>query len=144
MLSQRVDFIKPRRKVTKVFIHCSASDNLKHDNVATIERWHKERGFDGIGYHFYIDKLGQRFKGRDIEKTPSAQKGHNTGSIAICLGGLDNFTELQKGSFKDFCLQIKKALPNITFHGHCEVSPKSCPNFDYKTLLNLKEGKIIC
>ena len=26
---------------------------------------------------------------------------------------------------------------NITFHGHCEVSNKTCPVFNYKNVLNL-------
>ncbi len=143
-MAEKVNYSKPKRAIDRVFIHCSASDNPKHDNVETIRQWHKERGWSDIGYHFYIDKLGQRFKGRDIEKIPAAQVGHNKGSIAICLGGLNNFTELQKGSLVILCEQINKAHNgDITFHGHCEVSPKTCPNFDYKTLLKLNKGKII-
>lgn len=141
MMATRVNFSKPSRKVTKVFIHCSASDNPKHDNVETIDRWHKERGWAGIGYHYYIDKLGQRFIGRDIEKIPAAQKGHNTGSIAICLGGLNDFSELQIGSLRVMLKQINTAYNgNVTFHGHREVeNSKSCPNFSYKELLNLND-----
>lgn len=137
-MNERADFVKPKRSVDKVFIHCSASDNPKHDNVATIRKWHKERGFSDIGYHFYIDKLGQRFEGRSLEIIPAAQKGHNTGSIAICLGGLEQFSELQFGSLKALCKQIKAALPKVTFHGHCEVEKnKTCPVFDYRKILGL-------
>jgi len=90
----RITFTKPKREVTRVFLHCSASDNPKHDNIKTIAQWHLAR-FKGIGYHFYIDKVGRQFIGRDIEKVPAAQEGHNTGTIAICCGGLADFTELQ-------------------------------------------------
>lgn len=81
-------FKKPRRRVNRVFLHCSASDVPAHDNVATIRRWHLARGFSDIGYHFFIHKNGKISKGRNIEKTPAAQRKNNTGTIAICLHGL--------------------------------------------------------
>lgn len=140
----RITFSKPKRTIKRVFLHCSASDNPSHDNIKTIEAWHKERGFTNIGYHFYIDKLGRQFKGRDIEKTPAAQVGHNMATIAICLGGLKDFNLLQLDSLKRLCEDIKAKLPHVTFHGHCEVSAKSCPVYDYKKLLNLNEkGQMI-
>jgi N-acetylmuramoyl-L-alanine amidase. len=135
---QKMRFLKPKREVNIVFIHCSASDNANHDNVETIKQWHKERGFNDIGYHYYINKKGMMFMGRDIEKTPAAQEGYNTGSIAICLGGLNKFTLEQFQSLKDLCREINKAYGgNITFHGHCEVSSKLCPNFEYRKVLSL-------
>jgi N-acetylmuramoyl-L-alanine amidase len=128
---------KPERAVDKVFIHCSASDNPAHDNVETIRSWHKQRGFNDIGYHFYINKQGVVLKGRAMEKIPAAQAGHNKGSVAICLGGLNHFSQEQFFSLKKLCAEIKKLLPHVTFHGHCEVSNKTCPNFDYKKILGL-------
>lgn len=128
-------FAKPKRAVNKVFIHCSASDNAAHDNIKTIKSWHLARGFNDIGYHYYIDKIGIVHNGRSVELTPAAQSGHNKGTIAICLGGLNHFSEAQFFSLKKLCAEIKQALPKITFHGHCEVSAKTCPNFDYKKVL---------
>lgn len=123
-----------------VVIHCSASDNPEHDNPETITSWHIERGFDGIGYNNLITKDGTNHKGRDINKTPAAQKGHNTGSIAICLSGLHIFTEAQIDTLIEFCHQINKAYDGkITFHGHCEFSNKTCPVFDYKAVLKLDD-----
>lgn len=139
-------FIKPRRPVSKVYIHCSASDNPDHDNAATIDAWHKANGWAGIGYHFFIRKDGLVEIGRDIEKTPAAQGGHNRGTIAICLHGLkkNKFTKEQFASLGDLCKQINEAYRGgMTFHGHCEVSAKTCPVFDYGKVLNLDaRGKI--
>lgn len=137
-------FTRPKRKVNKVYIHCSDSDRSSHDNVDTIRGWHKERGWSDIGYHFFINKGGSILEGRDIERIPSAQKGHNTGSIAICVSGKSKFTQDQFDSLFTFCKQISKFYNGkITFHGHCEVSHKKCPVFDYKTVLNLdKTGNI--
>ena len=136
-------FNKPKRKVTKVFIHCSASDNTSHD-LEAIRQWHFARGFRDIGYHFVITKYGEIQKGRNLEWIPAAQKGHNAGSIAICVCGLKTFTKESLESLVELCKEINKSHKNITFHGHCEVNPnKTCPVFDYKALLNLnKNGKM--
>jgi len=136
----RTIFKKPKRRVDRVFIHCSASDNPKHDNVATIRRWHLARGFSDIGYHFFIHKNGKISKGRNIEKTPAAQRGNNSGTIAICLHGLqkEKFTNAQFKAIQAISIDINNAYyKNISFHGHKEVSAKACPVFDYKKVLNL-------
>ena len=133
-------FQLPKRKIEKVFIHCSASDRAEDDNVKTINEWHLARGFSGIGYNYYIDKQGRIWTGRDIERIPAAQSGHNTGSIAICCGGKSFFSAAQFLSLENMCRVISQAYKGkITFHGHCEVSSKTCPNFDYRNVLGLDE-----
>lgn len=139
-------FVKPRRSINRVFIHCSASDNPEHDNVATMDRWHKGRGWSGVGYHFFIRKDGTVERGRDINKIPAAQRGHNTDTIAICLHGLEKskFTVKQKSALIGLCQQINdQCSPYVTFHGHNEVANKACPVIDYKSVLNLNsDGKM--
>lgn len=139
-------FKKPKRSVTKVFIHCSASDRPSHDNAGTIHQWHLQRGWSGIGYHFFIKKNGILQRARDLERVPAAQAGHNIRSIAICLHGLkkDKFTDAQFETLRKLCNAINKEYgQRITFHGHCEVSSKSCPVFDYKKVLGLdKKGRL--
>lgn len=126
------------REVDRVFLHCSASDNPAHDSVAVIDRWHRERGFDEIGYHYFIKGDGTIEECRNLEKTPASQKGHNKGTISICVHGLTKFTQAQLDAVRRLCLGIN-AEYKVTFHGHCEVSAKSCPVFDYRKLLNLDE-----
>ena len=137
-------FNKPNRSVDRVFIHCSASDNPDHDDVSVIRQWHLDRGWSDIGYHFFIRKDGTVQYGRNIERTPAAQKGHNTGSIAICCHGLDEFkfTRDQFRSLFNLCDEIDSDYnQNITFHAHNEVNPnKTCPVFDVKQVLNLDDA----
>lgn len=137
-------FIKPKRKVNKIFLHCSAFDKPSHDNIAIITKWHTDkkprgRGWRYVGYHFFIRKDGTIEEGRNLELIPAAQKGYNTGSIAICLSGLskEKFTQNQFDSLKELCQQISNAY-KVTFHGHNEVNNiKTCPVFNYKQILNL-------
>ena len=138
--SVTVTFTKPKRAVSRVFLHCSASDSPAHDDVAVMDKWHRERGFAEVGYHYFITKKGVLQIGRDIEKTPAAQQGHNTGTIAICLHGLKaaNFTALQFTVLYLLCQKINAAYGGkVTFHGHKEVAAKDCPVFNYRHVLKL-------
>jgi N-acetylmuramoyl-L-alanine amidase len=134
-------FIKPEREIDRVFLHCSASSNKNHDDVSVIRGWHEERGWSDIGYHFFIKFDGTLQNGRDIERTPAAQRGHNVGTIAICLHGLkeEDFTEKQFETLRLLCRVIHLEIPLVTFHGHCEVAAKACPVFAYHDVLNLDE-----
>lgn len=137
---------KPKRIIDRVFIHCSASDNPKHDDVSVIKEWHLARvpPFSDVGYHFFIKSNGEVQRGRDINITPAAQEGNNAHTIAICLHGLTTFTDDQFESLRGLCSVIHAWFPKVTFHGHCEVSSKSCPVFDYKQVLNLdKDGRLL-
>jgi N-acetylmuramoyl-L-alanine amidase len=129
-------FVKPRRAVSRVFVHCTASE--RDTTVGEIRRWHKQRGWSDIGYHYVIRRDGRIQDGRPIEKIPAAQRGHNTGSIAIVLNGLHRFTIEQTQALAAFCMQIDDAYGHaITFHGHNEVANKACPVFDYRKVLRL-------
>ena len=133
-------YCKPKRLIKRVFIHCSASDHRHHDDVSVMDRWHRQRGWTGVGYHFFIRKDGLIQQGRPLERTPAAQRKHNRYTVAICLHGLsdDLFTEHQFRSLRNLSKQIKlQHNNNITFHGHCEVAAKTCPVFDYKSVLEL-------
>lgn len=132
------------RKVNRVFIHCSASDRAEDDDISVIRRWHttpdpkdKSKPWPDVGYHFFIKQDGTLQQGRNIEITPSTQKGNNNGTIAICCSGLTTFSQAQFKSLKELCHAIRTNLPGVTFHGHCEVSTKTCPVFDYKSVLSL-------
>jgi peptidoglycan hydrolase-like protein with peptidoglycan-binding domain len=133
-------FEKPKRTVNRVFVHCSASDKPEDDDIEVIRQWHLARGFDDVGYHFFIHKSGLISSGRPLEKIPSAQESHNIGTIAICLHGykIENFTTAQYNALRKLCAQINTAyFARISFHGHCEVADKSCPIFNYVQVLKL-------
>ena len=134
------------RDIKKIIVHCSATKEGKAFNVADITRWHKQRGFATIGYHWVVLLDGTIQQGR-AEMTMGAHcKGHNANSIGICyIGGLDENgkskdtrTPEQKKSLLELLKRLKKDYPNATIHGHREFANKDCPCFDakneYKTL----------
>ena len=142
-MTQKHTFRKPGRDVHSVFLHCSASDHAHHDNIKTMKTWHLQRGFNGVGYHYFIRKDGTLEVGRPIDNIPAAQSGHNKGSIAICCHGLEKskFTTQQFKRVRELCEEIQAAYSprKLKFRGHKEVSTKSCPVYDYKAVLNLDD-----
>lgn len=135
-----IEFAPPSRLVDTVFVHCSASDRPEHDDVSVMREWHLDKNWSDVGYHYFIQRDGEIQQGRPLLRIPAAQKGHNTGTIAICLHGLreDLFTADQFNSLRDLCASIDDSyMKSIRFRGHCEVAAKSCPVFDYQTVLGL-------
>ena len=75
----------PRRKETnRVTFHHSASD---FGDAETIHKWHTERGFACIGYHFVITKDGTIEHGRKLQLVGAHNAGRNADSIGVCVIG---------------------------------------------------------
>lgn len=87
---------------TKAVIHHTASHDV---SVWTINKWHKARGFNEIGYHYLIRKNGTIEKGRDINKKGAHAKGRNH-YIGIALTGYDKFTDAQILALKSLIQQL--------------------------------------
>ena len=134
------------RNIKHLVIHCSDSPQGRGDNAATIHRWHTEKGWDGIGYHYVILENGEVEAGRP-EYWPGAHvRGHNASSIGICLIGNGVYTIKQYKSLGCLLLRLKERYENAKIVGHDELdSRKDCPCFDVQGWLKgtcfLKEVK---
>jgi len=124
------------RKINRLIIHASATPNERAVTASDIDRWHKERGWKGIGYHNVIQRNGVIEPGRPLKDIGAHVAGHNRDSIGVCLIGagvaLSDFTEAQKASLRRLRKELEAQFPNITTHGHREYANKSCPGFDIK------------
>ena len=127
------------RKIDEIIIHCSATAEGKDFNAADIDRWHKQRGFKKIGYHYVIKLDGTIEKGRGLEEVGAHCLNHNKNSIGICyIGGLasdnktpkDTRTTEQKKALWKLIVELLIKYPNATIHGHREFANKACPCFD--------------
>ena len=73
-----------------IIIHCSATRAGQDFTATDIDRWHRQRGFRSIGYHFVIRLDGTIEPGRDVALDGAHCTGWNHRSIGICyIGGLD-------------------------------------------------------
>ena len=124
-----------------IIIHCSAS---KFGNAAEITRWHLERKFSTIGYHFVIlnGQIGavKYYKwfdgaietGRPIDddkwfepdEVGAHTLGHNN-CVGICLiGESNNFTTKQIESLKLLLSVLKKQFGDIKVYQHSDFEVK--------------------
>jgi N-acetyl-anhydromuramyl-L-alanine amidase AmpD len=122
----------------KVIIHCSATPNGRNDQAEDIHRWHKDRGWDGIGYHYVITVDGKLQNGRPEYWTGSHAKGHNTGSIGICMIGTDEYNLDQWAILDKLLRKLCCKYNDLKIIGHNEISDKECPGFDVQWWLNNK------
>ena len=127
------------REINKIIVHCSATREGENFEVADIRKWHLARGFNDIGYHFYIDLYGEIHKGRDISKIGAHCKGHNRNSIGICYcGGVeadgktpkDTRLDCQKEALTAVLRTLKAMFPNAVIHSHNDFANKACPSFN--------------
>ncbi|MDE6100159.1 MAG: N-acetylmuramoyl-L-alanine amidase, partial [Paramuribaculum sp.] len=124
------------RKINRIIIHCTATKAGRKTTVAEIDRWHRARGFRGIGYHYVVYLDGEIARGRDESVAGAHCKGYNADSIGVCyVGGLDGSgkpadtrTSAQKKSLVDLIVRLKKRFPSATVHGHNDFAAKAWPS----------------
>ena len=126
------------RTINEIIIHCSATKEGNKISAATIDRWHKDRGWRCIGYHYVVRIDGSIEYGRPVQDIGAHVKGRNKNSIGVCyIGGLDadmepkdTRTRDQKESLLYLLKTLKRLHPDATIHGHREFANKACPCFD--------------
>lgn len=126
--------------ITTIVIHCADSDNPDHDDISVIDKWHRERGWDSVGYHFFIKKNGVRQVGRPIGTVGAHVEGHNSHTIGICMSGGKYFTANQASALMALLNElldhpllrstVKGIVPHYAFNPH-----KTCPNFEWSLIL---------
>ena len=142
-------------RVDTVVVHVTDSS---FGNVDTIDKWHKENGWNMIGYHFLItncfptvqdlrDKSPDIFSDGAIHEARPEEfqgahvKGHNWHTIGIALVGQSAnkkynygamFTSKQLVSAAELIFDLEERFPMIrTVKGHHELDPgKGCPEID--------------
>lgn len=135
------------RKINKIIIHCSATPEGRNVKAETIKKWHLDRGFSDIGYHYIIHLNGSISYGRSIYTNGAHTKGHNSSSLGVCyIGGCDSKMDAkdtrtceQIDSLNDLLKTLKRLHPGAIIYGHRDFSTKDCPSFDafneYKDLI---------
>lgn len=124
------------RKITGIIVHHSESDIKAHDNISVIREWHTSpkkkggRGWKDIGYHYFVRKDGTVQKGRDVSKVGAHCRGHNTGTVGICVSGDTKFTRHQFNALASLITRLKIGLEvDLTIEPHSKYSKKECPKF---------------
>jgi len=134
------------RSITGTIIHCTATragwweNKTTAEKVAEIKRWHTNKGWSDIGYHFLIDRNGTLAAGRPIERDGAHVRGHNRGTIGVSLFGghgsnetddfAENFTAAQDAALRKFLADMQARFGTMPVTGHNEYAAKACPGFN--------------
>ena len=154
MLNNYIKKYSKSRVMNTIVIHCSATKSNINYTSKDIKKWHLQRGFNDIGYHFVILLDGTIEIGRPLNKIGAHVSGHNTGTIGICyIGGLDSLgnvkdtrTDAQKESLNRIISMLKENITIKEIKGHRDYSKdlngngkldkneyiKQCPCFNVK------------
>ncbi len=134
-----------RRDVHKIIVHHTASP--QDTTVSQIRDWHVNgNGWSDIGYHYIILGDGTLERGRSINKTGAHCKGHNRGSIGICVTGNTSEEPPTTAQVQSLLGTLNMLLEehNITrqdVYGHRDLGATECPgNWLYTILQQYKQG----
>ena len=150
------------KTIDSIIIHCSATRAGQDLRAKDIDRMHRARGFNQIGYNFIIDLNGIVENGRPLSIDGAhcntkgfSESSYNKHSVGICyIGGLDasgkpadTRTIAQKTSLRELVAKLCKEYDIVEVLGHRdtssdldgsgEVEPaeyiKACPCFDVRS-----------
>lgn len=126
------------RKITEIIVHCTCTFAQQKVTIEILRKWHKQRGFKDVGYHYLIDIEGNILTGRPVEQVGAHCTDHNAHSIGVAYaGGLgadarpaNTLSEKQKVALVQLLTELKERYPEASIHGHSEFANKACPCFD--------------
>ena len=130
------------RDLKRIILHCTATPEGAHFDIATIRRWHVQgNGWKDIGYHYLIYLDGSVHEGRPIEQIGAHTSGHNKDSIGIVyVGGVDaagkakdTLNAAQEVAMVNLIKALRAEHGQMSLHGHNEFAAKACPSFNVKT-----------
>jgi len=118
-------------EIKYLVVHCSDSPQGRGDNAETIHRWHKEKGWSGVGYHYVITENGGIETGRPTYWKGAHVRNYNHKSLGICLIGKGEYTEEQYNTLTGLLKNLSRQFPSSVVVGHRDLdSRKECPLFD--------------
>ncbi len=147
-------------QIKRLVVHCSDSS---FGSALLIDKWHRERGFRMIGYHYVVlngypthnqmlSKQRWNFLdgsvecGRNLDADPYLEEkevgahayGFNRESVGICMIGKEGkFTPRQLYALRVLINELRHCfgLPSAAVVGHCELNPhKTCPDINMEHL----------
>ena len=136
IIETNLDFsnLSKRGATNRIILHHTAV--TAEQSVEVIHNYHKNTlGYAGIGYHFYIRKNGEIYRGRPEDTVGAHAYGSNNDSIGICFEGNfeeEQMTEAQIKSGKELVNYLKEKYNINKVQMHRDVNQTSCPGKNFK------------
>lgn len=131
-------------EVEYLVVHHTVSPDV---SAQTIDEWHKNMGYLGIGYHYVIRRDGSIEKGRPDNKMGAHAYGFNKRSLGIVLTG--DFTSAvpspaQMNALEELLKALRAKYPFAKVVKHSDLNATSCPGamFPWGDLMQRLEGGV--
>ena len=122
----------PMKTIEGIVLHHSGVKVLQ--SVEIIHNYHKNKGWAGIGYHFYVRKDGSVYRGRPENMAGAHCPGVNSISLGICAEGdfeQEIMNDVQKNAIVELIKDIKSRYNIKWIKGHREIISTDCPGANY-------------
>lgn len=129
-----------RTKTERIILHHADASNCTADDI---DRWHKQKDYTCIGYHFFIKKDGTIYRGRKENSVGAHAYGSNHNSIGICFEGryeTEQMPDVQVQAGKELVAYLKNKYGISKVQKHSDVCSTSCPgrNFRFDEIANVQ------
>lgn len=140
IIEEKYDWGKPlSKRSSTVFcvIHHEAGSGM---TVQQIHKMHRDQnGWAGIGYHFFVNRKGEVYRGRPIDTIGTHTMNYNGNTIGVCFEGnmeIENLTNAQFNSGVELLAYIIGLYPNIKFKRHGDLNATLCcgKNFPFELM----------
>ncbi len=128
--------LKTRGATRAVILHHAAADGA---SAQDIHRQHQNNGWSGIGYHYYVRKTGEVFRGRPEHAVGTHAAGRNGDTIGVCFEGNfqhDTMPPAQFAAGAALLANILTRCPGLPLLRHRDVCQTACPgqHFPFEAL----------
>jgi N-acetylmuramoyl-L-alanine amidase len=120
-----------RKATNYIILHHVAGSGFTPQQI---HQMHIDKGWAGIGYHYYVRKDGTVYRGRPIDKVGAQCQGYNEQSIGICAEG--NFEtevmgEAQQNAVASALREALSFYPQAKVVRHSVLNETACPGTNY-------------
>ena len=122
----------------EIIVHHAESS---HCSIEDINSWHKENGWAGVGYHYFVRKDGSIYKGRPDNAIGAHCQGSNTNTLGVCFEGSYNtetMPEIQLEAGRELIAYLKDKYGISCVSRHKDHMSTDCPgnNFPWNELIS--------
>lgn len=117
------------RPINWIVIHTAAADRrgVTRDEIAL---WHRQRGFDGIGYHWVIEDDGSVRPGRPEVRVGAHARGLNSDSIGVCVTGHGDIRDFSPTQYAALIVLVREIMTRYGIDadhviGHREIRERA-------------------
>lgn len=122
-----------RRAVTDaIVLHHAAAETASAEDI---DRIHKNNGWSGIGYHYYVRKSGEIHRGRPEWAVGAHVANHNGHTIGVCAeGNYETETAMppaQLAALRALVAELRARYPDAAIKRHRDYMATACPGKYY-------------